>query len=370
MKEIVFIVGTRPEIIKVAPIIYELKKRDINFIIINTGQHKEMSHQMFQFFKISPDFDLNVMSQDQTLVGTQIKIMEGLDRILKYKNNISILVQGDTLTAYCGAMYAFLKKIDLYHVEAGLRTNDLCEPFPEEGFRQLISRVANINFVVSDISYNNLIKENIQPNKIVISGNTVIDSLKLINKRLNSSNINKIADRSIDYTKKLVLVTVHRRENHGKNLVSILKAIRELALYNDINIILPVHPNPNVKTQIYQELSDVNNIVLTQPLDYLELLYCMKNSSLVISDSGGIQEEATFFNVPLLILRNKTERSEVINYGYAKLVGSDSLIIVQEACNCLNSQKNPLWYSKCKPFPFGDGSASRIIVDTIVENSV
>lgn len=360
MRNILFIFGTRPEVIKIFPIINALKcyPKDYNVILCNTGQQKELSAQALDMFDISADYNLSVMRENQSLEETQNTILSKLSELLNNIKTDAIIVQGDTLSAFCGALSGFYRKIPVFHVEAGLRTNDIREPFPEEAYRKMISCIATLHFAPSNFSKKNLLKENICEKNIHITGNTIVDTLKFMEDYFSENAIKKLKYRGIDFQSKNILVTSHRRENQDEKLISILNAIKKLSEENvDHNFIIPVHPNPNFKNIIHKELSDVKNIKLLQPLDYDELVCLMKKCCLVMTDSGGIQEEASSLGIPLIIMRNKTERHEVLKLSNVKLVGTNTEIIYKESMNLLRKQYKFISKNNLKTI-YGDGTAS------------
>jgi len=359
MKNILFILGTRPEAIKLAPVIIELKKhKQFNVLVCNTEQQKELSNQTLSYFGIKADFKLNVMTPNQTLAGVQSKIMNALSEIYKNYAIDGTIVQGDTMTVFCGSLVSFYNKAPVFHVEAGLRSYNLFEPFPEEAIRQMSTRLMDLYFTPTKESYNSLIKENIDKNKIFVTGNTVIDALLALKKSTLNNAKKELINKKIKFNDKMVLITVHRRENHGDRLDNILKAIKSLtSKFKDHTFIIPVHPNPNVHKKVYDNLSKINNVVLTDPLDYPQLVCLMKNTKLVLTDSGGIQEEAPTFGNPVLVMRYKTERMEGVKAGYAKLVGADIKKILNESSNILSKPKNATRLNGSNN-PYGDGKAS------------
>lgn len=360
MKTILFILGTRPEVIKLAPLIIELKRMGFNVALCNTEQQKELSNQTLRYFNLQADINLDIMMENQSLTALASRLIEKLDKVINESLDF-VIVQGDTMSAFCGAFVSFLKKVPIVHVEAGLRSNNLMEPFPEEGLRQMISRLAAFNCAPTDISKENLLKEGVPLNKIQVTGNTVIDSLlhylplEIVTKSDNA--VRKLLPKDF---KKLVLVTVHRRENHGDPLINIIRSIKELSdSFKDVLFVWPVHPNPNVSNVVKRELSGLRNIVLTEPLDYPNLVSLMKSSTLILTDSGGIQEEATAFGVPILVLREVTERPEGIVAGCAQLVGSDVDRIIRTASKFLENDE----LHNHQAMPYGDGTSTIKIIN-------
>lgn len=368
MKNILVILGTRPEAIKLAPVILELQKNNnYNVLVCNTEQQKELSNQTLGFFGIKTDFNLNVMTPNQTLAGVQSRIIEKLSDVYTHNQIDATIIQGDTMTVLCGALVSFYNHIPVFHVEAGLRSYNLFEPFPEEAIRQMTSRIVDLHFAPTITAKENLVKENIPEDKIFLTGNTVIDALHCLKDDVVNNAIKKLEEKNIKLNDKLVLITVHRRENHGERLDSILSAIKNIAMnFADHQFVLPVHPNPNVHDKVYKTLKNMQDIVLTDPLDYPELVCVMKNAKLILTDSGGIQEEAPTFNVPLLVIRNETERKEGVAVGLAKLIGTNKNRIIDEVTAVLSKSKSETRINGIKN-PYGDGKASRKI-SNIMDN--
>ena len=359
-KNILFVFGTRPEVIKLAPVILEMKKypEKYNVLICNTEQQKELSNQTLEYFGLKADFNLDAMRQNQSLAEVQSRILAALDRV--YEENIisATVVQGDTMTVLCGTLCSFYRKIPIFHVEAGLRSYDMYEPFPEEIIRQMTSRAAQLHFAPTEKNREALLKENIDNDKIHVVGNTVIDALFCLSDKTLQDAAGFFKRKNIIIDNKTVLITVHRRENHGKRIERILNAIEYLAKkYTDHTFIIPVHPNPNVRDKIYSRLGSYDNVKLLAPLDYPNLVYIMKNAKLILTDSGGIQEEAPSFGCPVLVLRYETERREGINSGVSKLVGADYEKIVEETEKVLSAV---FTHNKLKN-PYGDGNSAKYI---------
>ena len=359
MKNIIFIFGTRPEIIKLAPVILELKKypTDYNVIICNTEQQKELSNQTLAYFGLKADINLDCMRENQSLSSVQARILTSLDKVFNENKIDATIVQGDTMTVLCGALTSFYHKIPVFHVEAGLRSYDIYEPFPEEVMRQMTSRVAALHFAPTEVNKNALLKEDISEDKIHVVGNTVIDALFCLSDEVIENSKRFFEDKNISIDDKLVLITAHRRENHGERIDRIIEAISYLAKkYDDHTFVIPVHPNPNVKTKIHERLGGFKNIHLLTPLDYPYLVYLMKNAKLILTDSGGIQEEAPSFACPTLVMRYETERKEGIEAGVSKLVGADYDKILAESEKILASTKENTRLKAQNPY--GDGTAS------------
>ena len=364
MKNILIVFGTRPEIIKLAPVILEFEKhpKDFRITICNTEQQKDLSIQTLKFFDIIPDVGLDVMEFNQSLITLQTKIMNGLD-ILRNNNFFdAVIVQGDTMSAFCGALFGILNSIPVFHIEAGLRSHNLQEPFPEEGLRQMISRISTLNFAPTTIDYRALKKESISQKSIILTGNTVIDALFCLPKKELDLAKKYFSDKKIIINDQLVLITVHRRENHGTRLDDIIKAIKILSKeFSDHSFIIPIHPNPNVRGKINSELSAIDNIFLEEPLSYPNLVFLMQEAKLIITDSGGIQEEAPTFGCPVLVVRHKTERIDGIKMGIAQLVGTKTAKIVKESRKILNLKKKDSRINVAQN-PYGDGKASEKIL--------
>lgn len=349
--------------IKLAPVILELKKNpDYNVILCNTEQQKELSNQTLSYFDLKADFNLDCMRKNQTLAGVQSRILTTLDKIFDGRKIDAVVVQGDTITVLTGALVSFYHKVPVFHVEAGLRSYDIFEPFPEETMRQMTSRVADLNFAPTKENKKALLQEGIKENKIYVVGNTVIDALFCL-----TDKTMKQAEEFFKFTfdkDKLVLITVHRRENHGPRLERILKAICDLAQkYSDHSFILPVHPNPNVKNKVQNILGGFKNIYLTEPLDYPNLVCLMKDSKLILTDSGGIQEEAPSFGCPALVMRYETERKEGVDAGVSILVGADYEKLIQESEKILSREKSKTRLAVQNPY--GDGKSAQRIAEII-----
>jgi UDP-N-acetylglucosamine 2-epimerase (non-hydrolysing) len=366
MKTILVIFGTRPEAIKLAPIVLALRKNSqYKILICNTEQQRELSNQTLSFFGLKADFNLDAMLPNQTLAGVQSRILSKLSEVFA-NNKIDLsIVQGDTMTTFCGALASFYNKVPVCHVEAGLRSYNLSEPFPEEAMRQTTARITALHFAPTQRNVDFLIKENIKPENIFLVGNTVIDALFCLSSEVLGKARKNLLKRGIIFNDKLVLITVHRRENHGHRLDEILKAIKVIAeQYNDHQFVLPVHPNPNVKNEIYNTLAEYKNIVLTEPLTYPKLVAIMQNTKLILTDSGGIQEEAPSFGNPVLVMRYETERQEGVEAGFAKLVGADYDKILKEISAILDKDKSQTRVDGSKN-PYGNGKASDKIVNII-----
>ncbi|NJW53660.1 UDP-N-acetylglucosamine 2-epimerase (non-hydrolyzing) [Salinimicrobium sp. CDJ15-91] len=350
-----------------APILHELKDKNILHCICVTAQHREMLDQVLEFFKIIPDYDLNIMSKGQSLNLLSSKIFEEIDLVLEKEKPELILLQGDTTTAAIASMAAFHRKIKVGHVEAGLRTYDASAPFPEEINRQIIARITDYHFVPTPAAAKNLISEGIPENKIFLTGNTVVDALlwgiKKVNESISCKEINEL-EKIIDPSKKIVLVTGHRRENFGTGLKEICQGLLEISQKESIQLIFPVHLNPIVKDTVHELLSGQENIHLINPLPYPAMLWLMQQSHLIISDSGGIQEEAPTFLKPVLVTRKTTERMEGVDAGFSFMVGTNKNKLISKAFELL---KMPPDYSN-KKNPYGDGKAAEKIVRLITSS--
>ncbi len=368
MKElkVMTIFGTRPEAIKMAPLVKELKKRnEIKCIVAVTAQHREMLDQVLNLFNISADYDLDIMSDKQTLTDITVKVLKNLDKVLKKEKPDLILVHGDTTTTFIGALSSFYNQIDIGHVEAGLRTHNKYSPYPEEMNRHLTGVLADINFAPTINNKNNLLQENIDEDKIFVTGNTVIDAIQeIVNDDYEFKNE---VLKNIDFeNKKIILLTAHRRENLGEGLTGIFKAVNDIIKDNPkAEVVFPVHLNPAVKKLAYKYLKDNKNVHLIEPLGYLEFANLMNKSYFIMTDSGGIQEEAPGLGKPVLVLRDTTERQEAITAGTVKKVGVDKEVIFNEANLLLNNKKE---YNKMSEAvnPYGDGKASQRIIDYIL----
>lgn len=358
--KIVIVFGTRPEAIKMAPVIKELEKHKAHFqsIICVTGQHRHMLDQVLKLFKIKPDMDLNLMQKKQSLQLLTSRVLLVLTEAIQQIKPKLILIQGDTTTAMAAALAGYYQKIPIGHIEAGLRTHDIYNPFPEEINRCIISSIARFNFAPTKKAYETLICQGITKEKIVLTGNTVIDSLKII---IKTGQIKKL-DLPIKKNNKFILVTAHRRENFGRPLEQICDALNLIVQRNpNVEVVYPVHLNPNVTNVVYKKLGHTNNIHLIAPTEYHQLVYLIRRSYLVLTDSGGIQEEAPVFGKPVLVMREETERPEGINAGVAKLVGTDTYSIIKQVEKLL---KNKIEYKKMSKAisPYGDGKAALRIV--------
>lgn len=376
MKKILLVFGTRPEAIKMAPLVKALQKESFfETKICVTAQHREMLDQVLEIFEIVPDYDLNIMKSGQDLYDVTSSVLFGLKSVLTDLNPDLVLVHGDTTTSSAAALAAFYMHIDVGHIEAGLRTHDIYSPWPEEANRQITGVLAKYHFAPTITSFNNLLLENKSKTTISVTGNTVIDALFLaldkisLNTILHSNIITSLetSGYTLNNNRKIILVTGHRRENFGEGFINICEALKEIALNNiDIDIVYPVHLNPNVQKPAKEILEGISNIYLIAPLSYETFIYLMNQSYFLITDSGGIQEEAPSLGKPVLVIRNTTERPEALEAGTVKLVGTDKSNIVKEAKELLD---NPTSYEKMAKAhnPYGDGKACKKIVDFLKE---
>ena len=360
--KILIIFGTRPEAIKIAPLVLKLRQ-ELDIKVCVTGQHREMLDQVLKLFKIIPDYDLNLMKPNQNLANLTGEVLNGVTSILREEEFDWVLVQGDTTSAMAGAMAAFFQKVPVGHVEAGLRTYNLESPFPEELNRQLTSKMAKLHFAPTIESKRNLLKEGFSENNISITGNTVIDALHWVLE--HSSPMDVVLPFELQQSR-MILVTGHRRENFGSGFQQICEALRIIALKQpDIQIVYPVHLNPNVREPVNRILSNLPNIHLTEPLDYQQFVHLMNQSTLILTDSGGVQEEAPSLGKPVLVMRDTTERPEAVDAGTVKLVGVNQQTIVDETMRLLSNSDE---YQKMAYAhnPYGDGTASDKILDALL----
>jgi len=379
IKKVLLVFGTRPEAIKMAPLVKEFQKstNDFETKVCVTAQHREMLDQVLDLFEIVPDYDLNLMKPGQDLYDITSNVLLGMKEVLSdFKPDI-VLVHGDTTTTSAASLSAFYQQIKIGHVEAGLRTGDLLSPWPEEANRQITGVLANYHFAPTTTSRDNLLKENKDKKSVVVTGNTVIDALFLAidkiknNKDLENQIKNQILNLNYQITdgKKIILVTGHRRENHGQGFINICEALKIIALNNpDIDIVYPVHLNPNVQKPVKEILSDITNIYLIEPLQYEQFIYMMDKSFFIITDSGGVQEEAPSLGKPVLVMRDTTERPEALEAGTVKLVGTDTKLIIKEAQKLLDDKMEYEKMSKAHN-PYGDGKACEKIVKFIKETN-
>ncbi|MDD2945102.1 MAG: UDP-N-acetylglucosamine 2-epimerase (non-hydrolyzing) [Acinetobacter sp.] len=374
MKKVLLVFGTRPEAIKMAPLALQLKENNESFEtkVCVTGQHRQMLDQVLELFNLTPDFDLNLMKPGQTLSDVTSGVLKGLETVFEEWLPDVVLVHGDTATTFAASLAAYYHKVKIGHVEAGLRTGDIYSPWPEEANRKLTGALANYHFAPTQSSYNNLIKENINPENITITGNTVIDALLKVKEKVETDH-KIIADFKaqfsfLDESKKLILVTGHRRENFGQGFLNICQALANIAQkYSDVQIVYPVHLNPNVQKPVNELLSGISNIHLIAPQDYLPFVYLMNRSYLILTDSGGIQEEAPSLGKPVLVMRDTTERPEAVEAGTVKLVGTDAELIEKSVTNLLTNTE--LYQQMAEAHnPYGDGTACQQIIEFLKNN--
>lgn len=376
MHKILVVFGTRPEAIKMAPIIKKLKadSSKLKAVICVTAQHREMLDQVLEIFDIRPDYDLDIMRKNQSLFDVTMNGLEKIEKVLKTEKPDIVLAQGDTTTTFIASLAAYYLQINIGHVEAGLRTKDKYNPFPEEINRRLTDCLADLYFVHTKQAKENLLKEGVNGKKIFITGNTVIDALLMIVKKQNNKKIQKEIEQrflnkygiSFD-NKKLILVTGHRRESFGKEFENICNGLKKIAGNNhDVQIVYPVHLNPNVQKPVKKILTGIGNVYLIEPLDYFSFVWLMNQAYIILTDSGGIQEEAPSLGKPVLVMRKTTERTEGIQAGTAKLVGTDSKKIFSEAMNLLHNEK--LYEKMARAInPYGDGRAAERIVNILLK---
>ena len=382
MKKIMLVFGTRPEAIKMAPLVKELQKHidDFKTVVCVTGQHREMLDQVLTIFDIKPDYDLNIMKQGQDLYDVTSRVLLGLRDVLKEAQPDVVLVHGDTTTSTAAALAAFYQQIPVGHVEAGLRTHNIYSPWPEEMNRQITGRIATYHFAPTALSRENLLKENVADSNITVTGNTVIDALYMVvdkikkDTSLDSTLCMELKNAGYDVTRlgngrKMVLITGHRRENFGDRFIHMCQAIKTLTnKYLDVDFVYPMHLNPNVRKPIHtvfgEDLSNLGNMFFIEPLEYLSFVYLMEKSTIVLTDSGGIQEEAPGLGKPVLVMRDTTERPEALTAGTVKLVGTDFDKIVGEVSELLD---NVEYYDRMSKAvnPYGDGRACERIVNVL-----
>lgn len=376
MKKILIVFGTRPEAIKMSPIYLELKKHHLFFEteICVTGQHREMLDQVLSFFNIKPDYDLNIMKPNQSLAEISSNILLGMEKVFSDFKPDFVLVHGDTTTTLAVSLAAFYNKVKICHVEAGLRTFNLGSPWPEEMNRQVTDKIADIHFAPTENSRDNLLKDNIVSDRIYVTGNTVIDALLLAKSKIEKdyylnnkiqNNLNNLGYQIND--NKIILVTGHRRENFGDGFINICQAIKKIADINpNVDIVYPVHLNQNVQTPVFDLLSGLRNVYLIKPLEYMNFIYLLDKSYIVLTDSGGLQEEAPALGKPVLVMRDETERPEAVLAGTAKLVGTSVDKIVTNINLLLNDKQAYRDMSKAHN-PYGNGESSKKIVQVFFD---
>ena len=369
-RKILVVIGTRPEAIKMAPLIHALlAEPKFQTVVCLTAQHRQMLDQVLAIFGIAADIDLNLMKQGQQLAELTASVLTGVDEVLKLHQPDCVLVHGDTTTAMAAGLAAFYRHIPVGHVEAGLRTYDMHHPWPEEMNRRVIDVLADFYYAPTGLSRANLLAENISADKIFVTGNTVIDALLMTVARIqNDARLHARLAGEFPYleqNKRLILVTGHRRENHGDGLTKVCRALAELARRDDVQVVYPVHLNPNVREVVMSALADKDNIHLIEPLDYLHFVYLMSRAHVILTDSGGIQEEAPSLGKPVLVLREVTERPEAVEAGTVQLVGTDTQKIVA-ACTRLLDDENYYRQFSQRANPYGDGTASKQIVNSLL----
>lgn len=379
MKKIMLVFGTRPEAIKMCPLVKEFQKypSDFETVVCVTGQHREMLDQVLRIFDVVPDFDLNIMKQGQDLYDVTSRVLTGMRDVLDEVKPDVVLVHGDTTTSTATALAAFYRQIPVGHVEAGLRTHNIYSPWPEEMNRQITGRIATYDFSPTPLSRQNLLDEGVSPDKIIVTGNTVIDALQMVVARIKGDARlqEKLAEQlfnagyDVSRAKRLVLITGHRRENFGDGFINICTAIRDLAAkYPEVDFVYPMHLNPNVRKPIHkvfgENLEDLGNLFFIEPLEYLDFVFLMEKSTLVLTDSGGIQEEAPGLGKPVLVMRDTTERPEALEAGTVKLVGTDYDKIVGEVSRLLDDKAAYDAMSHAVN-PYGDGHACERIVEKL-----
>ena len=368
-RKFLIVFGTRPEALKMIPLVKELNKTSgFQTKVCVTAQHRDMLDQVLETFDIKPDFDLNLMSKNQTLSDLTSKMLLQINPVLNsYKPDL-VFVHGDTTTTFVVSLSCFYNRIDVAHVEAGLRTYNIFSPWPEEFNRQVTSKTSRFHFAPTDISKNNLLKEDISKNKILVTGNTIIDTLFLALDVIKNKNLDLVFRNNFpfEFLKKIVLITAHRRENFGEGISNICDSILYLSKkYREINFVYPVHLNPNIKEIVLKKLSNLNNVYLIEPLDYLQFIFLMKESYVILTDSGGVQEEAPSLNKPVLVMRETTERPEAVKYGKVKLVGTRKDKIIDEVSKLIDNSDYYETFLK-NANPYGNGTAAKQIVKFLI----
>jgi UDP-N-acetylglucosamine 2-epimerase (non-hydrolysing) len=363
MTKVLIIFGTRPEAIKLCPVILRARG-ELDVRVCVTAQHREMLDQVLNAFGVVPDHDLDVMTAGQTLFQSTSRIIAGLESILDIERPDMVIVQGDTITTFCGALAAFYGNIPAGHVEAGLRTGDMRRPFPEEMNRVLTTRLATLHFAPTSSAAENLYREGVAPESVTVTGNTGIDAVLRVRDCLDSGQI-PAGWKHLNSSKKLIVVTTHRRESFGSGLERICSALSRLAQRDDVQIVYPVHPNPRVREYVNCSLNGHANILLVEPIEYVQFVDLMRRAYILITDSGGIQEEGPSLGKPVLVLRDKTERPEAVQAGTVHLVGTDDHTIVREAVRLLDDADAYKAMARAHN-PYGDGKASGRIVNTII----
>ncbi len=366
-KRVLVLFGTRPEAIKLCPVIRELQSRpdDFEVRVCVTAQHREMLDSVLSVFEVTPDVDLDMMQPGQSLTASTARILAGLEQVMLDFMPELVVVQGDTTSTFCGALAAFYQRVPVAHVEAGLRTFDLWQPFPEEMNRVVTTRLSALHFAVTDRGRSHLLAEGVLEKYIHVTGNTGIDALLWIRDQINDNDLIPARTFEVPEGRRSVLVTMHRRESFGDAQLKVCRALKRIASRDDVYMILPVHPNPTVEAVVKEHLGGHPNILLTEPLDYVSFVDLLRRCHFVITDSGGVQEEGPSLGKPILVLREKTERPEAIDAGSVQLVGTDEKRIVRQCTRLLDS---PSEYVKRSFFhnPYGDGHASPKIANAIL----
>lgn len=371
IRKVMVVFGTRPEAIKMAPVVTALKQcAELQTIVAVTAQHRQMLDQVLDLFQIVPDEDLNVMQPGQTLSGLTARIVQGMEEVIARHKPDIVLVHGDTTTTFATALAAFYQRTAVGHVEAGLRTGNLYSPWPEEANRKLTGALTSLHFSPTDRSAANLHAENIDPQRVHVTGNTVIDALLAVVEKINEQPAlsTELAQRFpfLDASKRLVLVTGHRRENFGDGFIQICQALKQIAARGDTQVVYPVHLNPNVQGPVNALLAEQAGVHLIEPQDYLPFVYLMSKAYLIITDSGGIQEEAPSLGKPVLVMRDTTERPEAVDSGTVRLVGTDADTIVSETMRLLDDPSAYQLMARAHN-PYGDGQASRRILEILIQ---
>jgi len=369
MTHVLLICGTRPEAIKLSPVVHELRSQPTQFrvTVCVTAQHRGLLDQVLSAFSVEPEYDLDLMRPGQTLIQSTSRILCELEPVLQAKSPDIVLVQGDTTTALCGALAAFYLGIPIGHVEAGLRSGDIREPFPEEMNRAVATKLTTLHFAPTAQAAENLRSEGVLSERIAVTGNTGIDALLHVVRELERGRLVPAARVPTDPSKRLIVVTAHRRENLGERIEAICMALLRLAAREDVQIVFPVHPNPGVRGPVHRHLAERRNISLVEPLDYIPFVDLMRRAHLLLTDSGGVQEEAPSLGKPVLVMREKTERPEGLRAGTSRLVGTDEQRIVEEAVRLLDDPAAHGSMARTKN-PYGDGRASSRIASLIAEH--
>jgi len=361
LKKVALIFGTRPEAIKMAPLYHALKSSKMQPVVIATAQHREMLDQVLNLFEITPDYDLNIMKERQSLPELTSRLISSIDRVFAEVSFDFALVQGDTTSTFAGSLVSFYHKVPVGHVEAGLRTMDIYNPFPEEVNRRLTGTIASYHYAPTEEAMKNLLKEGINRKNVLVTGNTVIDAL-LWTLEHKKNDVQKFREDINIGKGDYILITMHRRENWGKPMSQVMKAIKDiLAKKPELKVVFPVHLNPAVREVVYAELKEHKRVILLDPLDYLPFVSLMEGSKLILTDSGGIQEEAPALGKPTLVLRKTTERPEAVKAGTAKLIGTERAKVVEETLRLLNSPEEYKKMAKSAN-PFGEGKAAEKII--------